>query len=194
MLNVIWQFIKVLRYLLPFLKEVTSKPGEDECDENKRLILHRAVRKFIWSTVKFAVFLIVVFFVVIPLHTENQVLKGQVASLRHENAEIREVDRQLRESQMNTQNNFRDQGFRLTQQDDEIRQLNNRLTLCQTERSMFKPVEKSKPFSPEKNPAPSPQKSTLPPQAPGKRQSGQKNTLPYNPSHQELINKINGIQ
>lgn len=81
MLGAIWSIIKSLRYVLPFLSEVTDENDKNITSED--LVRIRQLKKMlslaIWRIIYLVIIVSVVYWGVIPLYTENAVLRQEVS-------------------------------------------------------------------------------------------------------------------
>lgn len=77
--SLIWSIIKSLRYLLPFLHEVTDEKG---ITDDKEILKIRELKSVLylgaWRLVYFLVVVFLIFFIIIPIYSKNNVLEFEL--------------------------------------------------------------------------------------------------------------------
>lgn len=78
-LGLLWSLLKSLRYLLPFLKEVTDEEGvTDDKDLAKIRDLKQLLSLGIWRFIYIILLAAIMWFGVIPLYSKNEVLQYEL--------------------------------------------------------------------------------------------------------------------
>lgn len=98
MFGILWSLIKSARYLLPFLNEVTDENDKNISSEDLLRIqqLKKMLSLAIWRIIYLVIVVSVVYWGVIPLHTENAVLKQELSERDKRIITINEEFRQAR--------------------------------------------------------------------------------------------------
>lgn len=131
MLGLLWQLIKLIKHALPFLNEVANP--NDAKDEKDRIIidnLRSLIRTALWRILMVAIFFFTTLYVVIPLHTENAVLKQENNGLeeRIEYLRKRLESAQTAREEVNKQMNQME--IRLINKDSELKVIRDKLEHC----------------------------------------------------------------
>lgn len=90
--SLLWSMIKSLRYLLPFLNEVTDENGVTNDKELLKIrelksVLHLAA----WRLVYFLIVVFLIFFIVIPIHSKNNILEFELDRQIKINTKLEEI-------------------------------------------------------------------------------------------------------
>lgn len=95
MLSFTWHLLKAFRYLLPYLNEVSDERYcEDDSDRLKAKRIRELIRMVLWRLIFFVSFAVLIFWVVVPLHTRNAVL---VQELTNRDNKITTLQTELRD-------------------------------------------------------------------------------------------------
>lgn len=131
MFSLIWQLIKLIKHALPFLNEVTNpNDARDEKDQAVINHLRTLIRTALWRVLMVAIFSVVTLYVVIPLHTENAVLRQENIELEDRIKYLRERLESAQASRDETNKQVTQLEIRLMNRDSELKGVRDNLEHC----------------------------------------------------------------
>lgn len=140
MFSIIWNLIKSLRYLLPFLNEVTDERDADISKDDLYRIeqLKKLLSLAIWRIIYLVILVSVVYWGVIPLYTENAVLKQEINDRDRRIIQLTDDVNKIRNDARRTTESLITYPADLKSVTEENRRLANVINECRTNEAQYR--------------------------------------------------------